>query len=43
MKIEYHKSFIKSYRKKNLKMRLKFQNKLKLFMENPFLIELNNH
>jgi len=43
MKIKYTKNFEKSYRKKDLKIRYKFQEKLILFIENPFLSILNNH
>ncbi len=43
MKIEYHKKFIKSYKKLDFTIRNKFQNKLLKFINNPFLEELNNH
>jgi len=43
MKIEYNKNFIKLYSKNNIKIKNKFQNRLRLFMSDPFLPELNNH
>ena len=43
MKIEYNKVFLKLYKKNNKKIKLKFQERLRLFMSDPFLSELNNH
>jgi len=43
MKIKYHKNFIKSYRKKDNKIRLRFQERLEEFTEKPFSVKLNNH
>ena len=43
MKIDYHKSFTKSYKKIDFKIRDKFKNRLRIFMKNPFSKELNNH
>ena len=43
MKVKKVKKFIKSYNKLSYKIRLKFDEKLIIFMENPFLESLNNH
>jgi len=43
MKIDYHKNFIKDYKKIDFVIRDKFKYKLSLFIKNPFLKELNNH
>jgi mRNA-degrading endonuclease RelE of RelBE toxin-antitoxin system len=43
MKIDYHRDFTKDYKKIDFKIRDKFKEKLRLFMNNPFLKELNNH
>ena len=43
MKIEYHKNFEKSYRKKDFFIRKMFQEKLKIFIRNPFETLLSNH
>jgi mRNA-degrading endonuclease RelE of RelBE toxin-antitoxin system len=37
MKIDYHKSFVKDYKKLDFKIRDKFKEKLILFMKNSFL------
>lgn len=43
MKIHYHKSFVKSYKKKDMKIRNKFKERLIIFMKNPHIRELNLH
>ena len=43
MKVKKIKRFIKSYNKLDRKIKLKFDEKLVIFMEDPFLKELNNH
>ena len=43
MKISYHKIFVKDYKKINFKIRDKFKDRLRLFIDNPFAKELNNH
>ncbi len=43
MKIDYVKSFLKSYNKLDKKIQLKFDEKVEIFQENPFEKILNNH
>lgn len=43
MKIVYHKFFEKSYWKLDLKIRDKFKEILRIFIDNPFDSKLNNH
>ncbi|USN59056.1 MAG: hypothetical protein H6767_03035 [Candidatus Peribacteria bacterium] len=43
MKIQYHKRFLKSYRKKDMFVRKKFQETLVLFISNPLQACLHNH
>jgi len=43
MKIEFKKSFDKSKSKLDLKIRMKFNEKLIIFSKNPFEKILNNH
>jgi len=43
MRIEFHRSFKKRYKKVSLKIRRRFDEKLSLFEEEPFHPTLNNH
>jgi mRNA-degrading endonuclease RelE of RelBE toxin-antitoxin system len=43
MKIDYVKSFLKSYNKLDKKIQLKFDKKVEIFQETPFEKFLNNH
>ncbi len=43
MQLEYHKNFKKRYAKLPPKIREKFKERLHVFTDNPFAIELNNH
>ncbi len=43
MIVRFHKSFEKQYRKQPVKIRTKFQERLKLFINNPTDKLLNNH
>ena len=43
MRIDYHKRFTKQYKKLPLKVRLKFVERLKIFINNPISPELSNH
>ena len=43
MKVKKIKGFIKSYNKLQEKIKLKFDEKLKIFMNNPLEKQLNNH
>lgn len=43
MQIGYHKNFMKHYKRLSPKLRDKFNERLKLFVENPLESELNNH
>ena len=43
MKIGYHRSFEKSYKKKDFKIRKAFKEKLLIFMRDPLKKELKNH
>jgi len=43
MKIRFHKNFEKQYQKLNSKQRKRVQERLVLFLENPFHSVLGNH
>ena len=43
MKILFHKNFSKGYKKLRQNIRIKFKQRLKIFMEDPFSPFLNNH
>ena len=43
MQIEYHKHLKKQYSKLSQKIQVKFANRLKVFVDNPFDKGLNNH
>lgn len=43
MKIDYVKSFLKSYKKLDLKIQKKFDEKVLIFQKDHFNILLNNH
>lgn len=43
MTIEFHRSFKKRYRKISLKIRRQFDERLTLFVQEPFHPTLNNH
>jgi mRNA-degrading endonuclease RelE of RelBE toxin-antitoxin system len=43
MILKYKKNFKKSYKKLDEKIKLKVDKRIRLFSENPFLEELNNH
>ncbi len=43
MRIDYHKGFTKQYNKLLPKLRIKFNERLEIFISNPLSKELNNH
>lgn len=43
MRIDYHKRFVKQYEKLSSKLKLKFDERLKIFIVSPLTPELNNH
>ncbi len=43
MILDYKKKFKKTYKKLDIKLRNKVDQKIKLFSQDPFLKELNNH
>ena len=43
MNIDFHKKFLKSYPKLDIKIRKKFDEKLEIFGKNPFDVCLDNH
>ena len=43
MKIRFHKNFEKQYQKLNRKQKKKVEERLVLFLENPFYSVLDNH
>ena len=43
MKISFHKNFVKQYKSLNAKQKKKTQERLELFLNNPFNLVLNNH
>ena len=43
MRIDFHKRFKKQYLKLLPKIRSKFDERLKVFIEDPLALELNNH
>ena len=43
MKIEFHRYFIKRYKKIPSKIRHQFEERIFVFEENPFYLLLNNH
>ncbi len=43
MQPDYHKRFKKQYEKLPLKIRERFKERLLIFKDDPFAIELNNH
>ena len=43
MKIKFHKSFIKDYRRLDNKIKKVLKDRLELFYQNPYHIKLNNH
>lgn len=43
MEPEYHKDFKKRYAKLAPKIREKFKERLRIFKDDPFAVELNNH
>lgn len=43
MRIDFHKRFIKQYKKLHSKLQSKFDERLKIFVSNPSSSELNNH
>lgn len=43
MQIRFAKKFVKQYEKAGIKIQSVFDNKLKLFTQNPFSPQLNNH
>lgn len=40
---DYHKRFRKQYKKLSIKVRGKFKERLRLFADDPYALELNNH
>ena len=43
MRVDYHKQFVKQYKKLSSKLKSKFDERLKIFIVNPLAPELNNH
>jgi addiction module RelE/StbE family toxin len=43
MKLEYHRSFLKQFRKLDRKTREKFKKQIRIFEKDPFRKPLNNH
>ena len=43
MDVSFHNNFKKSYKKRSRKVRDQFNKRLKLFLEDPYNILLNNH
>jgi addiction module RelE/StbE family toxin len=43
MQIRFAKKFVKQYEKASIKIQFVFDNKLKLFAQNPSFPQLNNH
>ena len=43
MRIDYHKRFVKQYKKLPFKLQSKYNERLKIFITNPLAQELNNH
>lgn len=43
MKIRFHRNFDKQYKKLSSKQKTKVKERLFLFLENPFDVQLNNH
>lgn len=43
MKVSFHKNFKKSYKRHPKKIRDQFDKRLKLFLDDPYNILLNNH
>ena len=43
MKVKFSKKFAKQYEKANAKIKISFDKRLKLFLQNPFHPLLNNH
>ena len=43
MHIDFHKYFMKQYKKLHQKMKDKFDERLKIFVQDSFAVELNNH
>lgn len=43
MKVLFHKNFKRGYKKLSPKIQQKFKERLKLFLEDPFNLLLNNH
>jgi len=43
MNIDFHRDFIKKYKKLTTKLRDKFDERLKILITNAFAPELNNH
>ena len=43
MKISFHKSFAKQYKKLKKKDQKKVRERMELFLEDPFNLQLNNH
>ncbi|KKP87470.1 MAG: hypothetical protein UR90_C0004G0017 [Parcubacteria group bacterium GW2011_GWC1_35_8] len=43
MRIDYHKRFLKQYEKLSSKIKLKFGERLKIFITDPLSQELYNH
>lgn len=43
MKIQYDPDFIKSLKKVNVRIRKNFEEKIRIFLTNPYDLSLNNH
>ena len=43
MKVKFHKNFSKSFKKLPIKIKDQFNKRLKIFLENPSNLLLNNH
>ncbi len=43
MRVDYHKQFRKQYQRSSRKIQAKFNERLRVFIDNPYAPELNNH
>jgi addiction module RelE/StbE family toxin len=43
MRVSFHKNFDRSYKKCSVKVQNQFKKRLKLFLENPYHVLLENH
>ena len=43
MRVKYHRNFIRDYKKADEKVKSAFDNRVNIFVENPFTDTLRNH